>query len=208
MGILSKIFNNTRKPEGFFGRMMVSGMNGGTHAAMAIWGLDRVEIPAAGELLDIGCGGGANLSRLMQRSADGKVTGVDYSAVSVAKSRKANAKAIADGRCKVLEASVANLPFADGTFAMVTAFETIYFWPEIEKSFAEVHRVLQPGGRFLIVNEDDGLSGNNDRWERFIDGMHTYTPDEVQSHLAAAGFRDIVVHRHEPRHWLAVTATK
>lgn len=124
MGILSKIFNNTRKPEGFFGRMMVSGMNGGTHAAM------------------------------------------------------------------------------------VTAFETIYFWPEIEKSFAEVRRVLQPGGRFLIVNEDDGLSGNNDRWERIIDGMHTYTPDEVQSHLAAAGFRDIVVHRHEPRHWLAVTATK
>ena len=35
MGLLSKIFSNTRKPEGFWGRMMVAGMNGGSHAAMA-----------------------------------------------------------------------------------------------------------------------------------------------------------------------------
>ena len=31
MGLLSKIFGNTRKPEGFFGRLMVAGMNGGSH---------------------------------------------------------------------------------------------------------------------------------------------------------------------------------
>lgn len=35
MGLLSKIFSNTRKPEGFFGRMMVNGMNGGGHARLA-----------------------------------------------------------------------------------------------------------------------------------------------------------------------------
>ncbi len=38
-GLFSKIFSNTRKPEGFWGRMMVAGMNGGSHAAMASWGL-------------------------------------------------------------------------------------------------------------------------------------------------------------------------
>lgn len=54
MGLFSKIFSNTRKPEGFWGRMIVSGM--------------------------------------------------------------------------------------------ATAFETVYFWPEIEKSFAEVRRILSPGG--------------------------------------------------------------
>ena len=31
MGLFSKIFSNTRKPEGFWGRMMVNGMNGGSH---------------------------------------------------------------------------------------------------------------------------------------------------------------------------------
>ena len=88
MGLLSKIFSNTRKPEGFWGRIMVAGMNGGSHAAMASWGLDFGVVPAEGEILDIGCGGGANLLRLMQRSPKAQVTGVDYSPVSVEKSKK------------------------------------------------------------------------------------------------------------------------
>ena len=208
MGLLSKIFSNTRKPEGFWGRMMVAGMNGGSHAAMASWGLDFSGVPAEGEILDIGCGGGANLQRLMQRSLKGKVTGVDYSPVSVEKSKKVNAEAIAQGRCKVLEASVSSLPFNEDTFVMATAFETVYFWPEIENSFTEVKRVLVPGGKFLIVNEDDGLSGKNEKWEKMIEGMHTYTPDELNKHLTAAGFREITIKRDETKHWLALTATK
>ena len=208
MGLLSKIFSNTRKPEGFWGRIMVAGMNGGSHAAMASWGLDLAGVPADGEILDIGCGGGANLARLMGRSLRANVTGVDYSTVSVEKSRKVNADAIGKGRCNVLEASVSSLPFKDGTFVMATAFETVYFWPDIVKSFAEVRRVLAPGGKFLIVNEDDGLSGNNEKWEKMIEGMHTYTPDELNAHLTAAGFKDITVHRDESKHWLCVTAVK
>ncbi|MBR3292783.1 MAG: class I SAM-dependent methyltransferase [Bacteroidales bacterium] len=208
MGLLSKIFSNTRKPEGFWWRMMVTGMNGGSHAAMASWGLDIANVPADGEIIDIGCGGGANLARLMDRSLRTKVTGVDYSSVSVEKSRNVNADAIARGRCKVLEASVASLPFKDDTFAMATAFETVYFWPDIEKSFAEVRRIIVPGGKFLIVNEDDGLSGNNEKWEKMIEGMHTYTPDELKANLSAAGFRDIVVHLNESKHWLCAIAIK
>ncbi len=208
MSLLSKIFSNTRKPEGFWGRMMVNGMNSGSHAALASWGLDFANVPADGDILDIGCGGGANLERLMKRSLRCKVTGVDYSPVSVEKSRKFNADAISKGRCKVLEANVESLPFEENTFALVSAFETVYFWPNIEKNFAEVRRVIVPGGRLLIVNEDDGLSGNNDKWEKIIEGMHTYTPDELKKHLTAAGFRNIVIQREETKHWLAVTADK
>ncbi len=208
MGLLSKIFSNTRKPVGFWGRMMVAGMNGGSHAAMATWGLNFANVPTDGEIIDIGCGGGANLARLIDRSHHANVTGIDYSSVSVKKSRKVNADAIAKGRCKVLEASVASLPFKEDTFGMATAFETVYFWPDIERSFAEVRRVLLDGGMFLIVNEDDGLSGNNVKWEKMIEGMHTYTPDEMQTHLTAAGFRDITVHSNESKHWLCVTAVK
>lgn len=208
MGLLSKIFSNTRKPEGFWGRMMVTGMNGGSHAAMASWGLDIANVPADGEIIDIGCGGGANLARLMDRSLRTKVTGVDYSSVSVEKSRNVNADAIARGRCKVLEASVSKLPFKENTFGIATAFETVYFWPDIEKSFAEVRRILVPGGKFLIVNEDDGLSGNNEKWEKMIEGMHPYTPDELKANLSVAGFRDIVVHLNESKHWLCAIAIK
>lgn len=128
--------------------------------------------------------------------------------MSVKKSREVNAAAIAAGRCRVTEGSAAALPFGESSFDMVTAFETVYFWPEIEECFRGVRRTLKEGGRFLIVNEDDGLTGNNEKWEKMIEGMHTYTPDELRAHLSAAGFSDITVHLESQRHWLTVIATK
>ena len=208
MGILSKIFSNTRKPEGFFGRMMVNGMNGGSHARMAEWGLSYVNLSEHADVLDIGCGGGANIARLLRGCPKGTVMGIDHSPVSVKKSTEVNAAAIAAGRCKVMEASATSLPFADSAFDLVTAFETVYFWPEIEKCFAGVHRILKEGGCFVIVNEDDGLTDANKKWEKIIDGMHTYTPDELRAHLIAAGFHNIAVHRDEQHHWLCVLAKK
>ena len=41
-----------------------------------------------------------------------------------------------------------------------------------------------------------------------IEGMPTYTPDELNKHLTAAGFKKITIKRDETKHWLAVTATK
>lgn len=208
MGLLSKIFSNTRKPEGFFGKIMVNGMNGGGHAAMANWALSSLQIKEDGQILDTGCGGGGNIARLLKRCPSGTVTGIDYSSVSVEKSKKVNAQAIQEGRCEVVEGSVASLPFEDEAFDMVTAFETIYFWPDIEHCFNEVKKVLKAGGTFAIVNEDDGLSGTNEKWEKIIDGMHTYNPQEIRLHLTNTGFKDVDVHRDEQRHWLCVTAVK
>lgn len=208
MGILSKIFSNTRKPEGFFGRMMVNGMNGGSHARLAEWGLSYVNINDNANVLDVGCGGGANIARLLQRCPKGTVKGIDYSSVSVKKSSEVNATAIAAGRCEVREGSAASLPYSDEEFDLVTAFETVYFWPDIEECFRGVYRILKEGGCFVIINEDDGLTGKNDKWEKIIDGMHTYTPDELQKHLTAAGFKDITVHCEEQHHWLFLKAEK
>ena len=208
MAFLSKLFSNARKPEGFLGRMMVNGMNGGSHARMAEWGLSFVSVGEKDNVLDVGCGGGANLARLMKLAPKGRVQGIDYSPVSVSKSRKVNANAIADGRCMVQEGSADALPYADSEFDLVTAFETVYFWPDIEECFRGVHRTLKDGGSFVIVNEDDGLTDNNEKWEKMIDGMHTYTPEELRTHLSAAGFRDIGVHLDHRHHWLCVADVK
>ena len=120
-------FENTRKPVGFGGKIMVAMMNSG-HGAMADWGLEHITFPADAAVLDAGCGGGANIKKLLEKCPQGCVKGIDYSEVSVEKSRKVNAKAIKEGRCQMLQASVAELPFDENNFDLVTAFETIYFW--------------------------------------------------------------------------------
>lgn len=213
MGLLNNFFRNARKPEGLLGRMMVNGMNGGSHARLAEWGLECIDLQSNAHVLDIGCGGGANIARLLKRSPNGVVRGIDYSAISVAKSRRLNAQAISKGRCIVQQSNVSNLlcdttMFANGAFNLVTAFETVYFWPNIDDCFRGVRRVLCSGGRFLIVNEADGTGADSAKWERLVGDMHTYTEDELHSLLIKAGFSDITICRDTQRHWLKAIAIK
>ena len=115
------------------------------------------------------------MKTLLKLCPKGKVQGIDYSAVSVEKARKVNAGAIAAGRCTVQQASVAELPFVAEQFEVVTAFETVYFWPELVQNFREVYRVLKPGGIFFICNEANGETTKDDKWTQIIDGMTIYT---------------------------------
>jgi len=170
-------------------------MNGGHHAELAEWALENFEIGRESSALDIGCGGGANLVRLLEHCRH--VTGIDYSKVSVSKSSKLNAKAIKQGRCEVVEGNVADLPFQPCSFDLITAFETIYFWPDIENSYRQVFKVLKPGGRFMIVNESDGTDPEYNNWENIIEGMHTYTAGEIEASLKAAGFESVSVTRKQ-----------
>ena len=132
-------FENTRKPVGFGGKLMVAMMNVG-HGAVARWGLQFLELAPDAKVLDCGCGGGANIKRLLKKCPQGIVKGIDYSPVSVEKSQKANEAAITEGRCAVLQGSVADMMFADNWFDAVTAFETVYFWPDLPQCFREIGR--------------------------------------------------------------------
>ena len=89
-------FENTRKPVGLGGKLMVAMMNVG-HSAVARWGLQFLNAAPDAKVLDCGCGGGANMKRLLKKCPQGIVKGIDYSPVSVEKSKKVNGAAIAGG---------------------------------------------------------------------------------------------------------------
>lgn len=199
-------FDNTRKPEGFGGKIMVAMMNSG-HGAMAAWGFEHITIDKNAVVLDAGCGGGANIKKLLAKCPQGQVKGIDYSEISVEKSRKVNAKAISNGRCEVLQASVAELPFGKETFDLVTAFETIYFWPGLVDSFREVHRIIRPGGTFFICNESNGETSKDDKWTEKIGGMTIYNADQIVAALYEAGFTDAKVDKNN-KGWICVMARK
>ena len=82
-------FENTRKPEGFGGKIMVAMMNLG-HSPVARWGLRFLELVPDAKVLDCGCGGGSNIKRLLKKCPEGIVKGIDYSPVSVEKTKKVN----------------------------------------------------------------------------------------------------------------------
>ena len=175
------------KPQGEDGVKLLERMNGGTHEELAEWGLSFLPVSDADSILDIGCGGGANIARLLDRAPRGTVAGVDYSPMSVEVSAQHNVQAIAQGRCKVLEGDASHLPFPDDEFNLVTAFETTYYW-DLPTAFPEVLRVLKPGGSFLVCNEDDGLNEERLDLASRIPGMVMHTSEQLVSALEGAGF--------------------
>ena len=198
-------FENTRKPVGLGGKIMVAMMNLG-HSPVARWGLRFLELTPDAKVLDCGCGGGANIKRLLKKCPQGVVKGIDYSSVSVEKSKRVNEAAVTKGRCDVLRASVTELPFESEQFNAVTAFETVYFWPDLPQCFREVWRVLKSGGTFLICNESNGDTDKDEKWTEIIGGMTIYKDIELKSCLEQAGFYDIQIHKKKS--WLCVTARK
>ena len=199
-------FENTRKPQGLGGKVMVSMMNLG-HGALADWGLRFLDLSGDARVLDCGCGGGANIKKLLKRCPQGIVKGIDYSPVSVEKARRVNEKALAEGRCVVWQGSVAKMIFAAEWFDAVTAFETVYFWPDLPRCFQEVRRVLKPGGTFLICNECGGDSPKDDKWTEKIDGMTIYQDTQLKDLLEQAGFENVRSHKNE-KGWLCMTASR
>ena len=145
MGLFKKFVSQTRKPEGFLGKVMLSGMNSG-HATMADWGLSHLPPITPEKAVDLGCGGGRNSGELLKKYPKAQVTAIDYSELSVEKAKAFNQAAIASGRCEVRQGDVSELPFPDGAFDLATAFETVYFWPGLDRCFAQVARILRPGG--------------------------------------------------------------
>ena len=199
-------FDNTRRPKGIGGKMMVAMMNIG-HRALADWGLRYLSIAPDAKVLDCGCGGGANIRKLIELCPQGIAKGIDYSAVSVQKARRLNQTAIADGRCEVVQGSVSEMPFVDADFDLVTAFETVYFWLDLLQCFREVCRVLKQSGTFFLCNECSGDTDKDDKWVEKINGMTIYKDFQLKAVLEQAGFRDIQIHKNE-KGWLCVLARK
>ena len=207
MGLLKKIFNNAGNPGETVGRMLIRSMNSGSHQALATWALENLQRPARASMLDIGCSGGGDLARMLEKFPQGRVVGIDYSPVSVSVAAGYNKKNIAEGRCREMEANVEAMPFENETFDIVTAFETVYFWSQMGETLKKVRNVMKTGGVLMIANEADGEE-KGFKWDNVVDGMHTYTTGELLLLLSDAGFGKTDVVRNTSRHHLCILAYK
>jgi ubiquinone/menaquinone biosynthesis C-methylase UbiE len=177
------------------------------HQPISEFAFKCVDVGTNDRILDIGCGGGVNIEKFLKLT-DNNVDGIDYSDVSVKESAKRNQKAIGDKRCRIIQADVSKMPIDDEVYDLVSAFETIYFWPGLEKCFAEVAKVLKPGGYFMISNESDGTDPTSLKFEKIIDGMKNHTAEEIEKALKAAGFSEVRCYHHSSKPWITVLAKK
>ena len=192
------------RPSSLMGRILLRSMNIG-HGRLHQWGLKAAGIQLTDRVLDVGCGGGKAISRILEETRR-EVAGIDHSPEAVKTARSVNRAAVSSGRLRIVESSVESLPFRDGFFDVVTAFETTYFWPDLQAGLIEIRRVLSPGGRLVIANEfaDRASAG------AWADRLNMHVPDSEALAGAAyeAGFLMVDVSVHPHNGWLRLVAAK
>jgi SAM-dependent methyltransferase len=119
--------------------------------------------------VDLGSGAGLDLLLAARRvGPEGKVIGVDMTDDMLARARDTVTKAGLSHLIDVRKGLIEDLPIASGTVDWVISNCVINLSPEKDRVFAEIARVLKPGGAMLV---SDIVADNVPAWFRNIPGM-------------------------------------
>jgi malonyl-CoA O-methyltransferase len=120
------------------------------------------QLPADAELIDVGCGGGRYLTRLVEMFPYLRTTGVDPSAAALRRLPSSSTAVVGNAL---------RLPLADASCDAVICIEALEHALRPERAVAEICRVVRPGGRVLIIDKDRRFQALSicAPWERWFD---------------------------------------
>jgi ubiquinone/menaquinone biosynthesis C-methylase UbiE len=160
-------------------------------------------------VLDVGCGTGELPAMLARSSWPVQAVGLDYSpAMCRAAAAKVHETGL-PGCARYLAADSESLPFADGSFDVVTCANSFHHYPHQLAVVRGVRRVLRPGGRFVLI---DGFRDNVVGWvafdvivSRIEKGVHHAPWSVIDGYFRSGGFQNI--RRRKINFWMPLCVT-
>ena len=184
-----------RRPSGWIGRRMYRG-GPKAHEASFRAVMDRLGPLRGDRCLEIGCGSGVLLERLLEAGA-ASAAGLDHSPDMLALAMERNREAIADERLRLKLGDAARIPWPDRTFDAALSANMFFFVEEPERVLAELFRVLVTGGRAVIATMPGPLPKPSLRCPWLLPPMgpalRVYADEEMRAMLERAGFVDVSV---------------
>ena len=209
--IRENIEGNPASPEGEQGRKMLERMNE-AHRQLTDWALDGSGIlpESDGNILDIGFGGGAALKNLEDRFPKTTLYGIDVSETAVDAATDYNRDAVIEGRMRLRQGEVSDLPYGDDMFSLILSVESYFFWPDFAEDVRGIARILKSGGSLLIAGEsyqrDDIPAYEQKVADRF--DLRLKTPEEFKAAYETAGLKNVDVRIDAEKGWICAQGTK
>jgi ubiquinone/menaquinone biosynthesis C-methylase UbiE len=147
--LLHRFVHQFHRPSGPFGH--VAGWMLAAKGGRAVPLVDAAALEPTDAVFDIGCGPGVALAIASSRVPQGRFVGVDPSDVMVGQARRRTRQA---ANVTVALGTAESLPAADATFDVAWAINTFHHWADRGAGLTEVRRVLKPGARFLVVEQE------------------------------------------------------
>jgi ubiquinone/menaquinone biosynthesis C-methylase UbiE len=195
-GLARRFGEQFDNPRGIGGRMALSlmaRMNGPVNR----WAIELLGVGPDHRILDIGCGPGLAVEEAARRAVRGQVVGVDRSELAVRGARTRNRRAIRQGRVEIRVAQGEDLPFPAGGFTRACSINGVGL--RNEAAWAEISRVLGPGGKLVAVFRTLRLEGAPKRFDRSrYFGATEAQLEAFASALARHGFAPVQLERAEP----------
>lgn len=140
-------------------------------------------------VLDLACGSGPNFERLAPACPDGSVIGLDHSPGMV---RSARDRALEEGfaNVDVVRGDAAALPFPDDAFDAALCTLSLSAIPEHTSAIAEVGRVVQSGGRFVVFDAQPYQSGAGRLLNPIINRVSAYATNWYPERHLPSDLRD------------------
>jgi ubiquinone/menaquinone biosynthesis C-methylase UbiE len=166
--------------------------------------IESMNVDEHDNVLDLGCGAGWATRVLAQKASRGIVLGVDLSDRMIQQARSGSRN---PHNALFLVADASGIPCYQGYFNKVLSVESMYYYPELEKTFSEVHRVLKPGGKAFFLSSYYQENTYAHEWAKHIDipvrllGTDEYVAALKKSGFAAVTHRRIVDSTPLPEDW-------
>ena len=108
----------------------------------------QLQLAPGKSALDVGCGLGGML-RFVARHSGARLTGITLGENEVEQGNQLSAQEGLDDRCRIVQGDSQAMPFEDDSFDAAFAVYALKYYPNLERVFGEIHRVLRPGGRLV-----------------------------------------------------------
>ncbi len=153
---------------------------------------------AGKSVLDVGCGSGGIALHLIRAHGASHVTGFDVEEPVIARARKRAADQQLSGRAIFVHAAPGALPFSDASFDLVFSKDALLHVPDKEALFADIFRVLKPGGVFAAsdwLTSHDGEPSAAMKAYVAAEGLSfaMASPERYAQAMEAAGFVNVTL---------------